>query len=146
MHGGHSSSENYHCGKTTTSPTTVVIRMSVRLSVYCLLLSDILSLLSSSFENGYPLGIALGLSHPVALLILGHSSVTRHVLLQKGCAPRQLNFLQQRQMLKPLYPLQMGTLCMRDLGSGSPVQPPGMKRFDVDVVLLEELFVETAIT
>jgi hypothetical protein len=35
---------------------------------------------------------------------------------------------------------------MRDLGSGSPVQPPGMKRFDVDVVLLEELFVETAIT
>ena len=114
--------------------------------MYCLLLSDILSLLSPSFANGYPLGIAMGLSHPVALLILCHSSVTRHVLLQKGCAPRQLNFLQQRQTLKPLYPLQMGTLCMRDLGSGSPVQPPGMKRFDVDVVLLEELFVETAIT
>lgn len=48
--------------------TTVVIRISIRLSVYCLLLSDTVSFLSPSLASGYLLGIAMELGHPVAFL------------------------------------------------------------------------------
>lgn len=139
-----------------TSVPAAVISSSVRLAVHLSTKWCSSPLLPLSLPKRCPLAIVVEFSHPMALLTLCHSSVTGHVLLQESCAPGQGDLLQQRQTWKeltaqccPLTRAPADGACFvwgRDLSSGSPLLPPAVKRLLVDVVILQELFVETGFT
>lgn len=123
-------------------------------------------LLPLSLPKGCPLAIAVEFSHPMALLTLCHSSVTGCVLLQESswtsrpsaaeADPGWVTCRAQRQTWKELTAQRCPQTrspadgaCFvwgRDLSSRSPLLPPAVKRLPVDVVILQELFVETGFT